>query len=52
MAQLNNVVEQFLENVKSPDWKKEVSRIVDSFRFEVFNEFKVTFYGFSRRILP
>ena len=24
-------VELFLENVKSPDWKKQVSRIVDSF---------------------
>ena len=27
-----NIVEQFLGNVKSPDWKKEVSRMVDSFQ--------------------
>ena len=27
-----NVVEQFLGNVKSPDWKKEVSKMVDSFQ--------------------
>ena len=27
-----NVVEQFLENVKSPEWKKQVLRMVDSFK--------------------
>ena len=27
---LKNVYEQFLGNVKGPDWKKEVSRMVDS----------------------
>ena len=27
-----NVVDQFLGNVKIPDWKKEVSRMVDSFQ--------------------
>ena len=27
-----NIVEQFLGNVKSPDGKKEVSRMVDSFQ--------------------
>ena len=27
-----NVVEQFLGNVKSPDWKKEFSRLVDIFQ--------------------
>ena len=27
-----NVFKQFLGNVKSPDWKKEVSRMVDSFQ--------------------
>ena len=27
-----NVAEQFLGNVTSPDWRKEVSRMVDSFQ--------------------
>ena len=27
-----NVYEQFLRNVKSPDWKKDVSRMVDSYK--------------------
>ena len=47
LLDFKNVVEQFLGNPKSPEWKKNISIMVDNFKKLVFNKFETPFHGFS-----
>ena len=48
-----NVVEQFLGNVKSPEWKKQASKMVDSFKkLKCLMSLKLHFMDFHVEYFP